>query len=732
MKLRIRLSLIVIAIVVVVVSSVSVILILQAANMQLSTVEVASQRLGEGISKDLQRRYEIYWETARNLASILGDYESIAVTNRRARFIVNIKSLLEDNPNFIAIYTVWKPNVLDGMDAEYAGQVGSAENGQFCPLFTRQDGEIAFRSYDNYQTLTANMSSQEEFGDPQSGTMYGKPSYSFHIRTPIFNDEKEQIGVVGVTANLAATQLVVKSILNNTEEYAEISDVAVYAHNGFIAGHMAEERLGKNIREAETTVYHEKINEVAAAIAQGKVYRINAYSPVLKDNVRMVLVPLVVGGMTSVPWSVMVGSRETLILQDIRGMIFFAVIVVVISIIVATLIIYLVSGTIVKPIVNVSLTLKDISQGEGDLTTTIDVHSKDEIGDLATYFNHTLDKIRNLVMTIKKQAVALFDIGTELSSNMIETAAAINEITTNIKRIKGRVINQSASVTETNATMEQITLNIDKLNEHVEDQAGSVSQSSSAIEEMLANIQSVTQTLVRNAENVKDLAKASEVGRTGLQEVAADIQEIAKESAGLMEINGVMQNIASQTNLLSMNAAIEAAHAGEAGKGFAVVADEIRKLAENSGEQSKTISTVLKKIVDSIAKITRSTDAVLNKFEAIDGGVKIVSDQEANIRDAMEEQSEGSKQILEAIAQLNDLTQKVKGGSLEMQEGSKEVIHESKNLELVTQEIANGMNEMATGADQINVAVNRVNELSGSNKENIDILVKEVAKFKVE
>jgi methyl-accepting chemotaxis protein len=98
----------------------------------------------------------------------------------------------------------------------------------------------------------------------------------------------------------------------------------------------------------------------------------------------------------------------------------------------------------------------------------------------------------------------------------------------------------------------------------------------------------------------------------------------------------------------------------------------------------------------------------------------------------MEEQSVGSRQILEVIGQLNEITQMVKGGSEEMLEGSKEVITEGKNLELATQEITNGMNEMASGADQINVAVNRVTEISGQNKDNIDVLVKEVSKFKVE
>jgi methyl-accepting chemotaxis protein len=163
-----------------------------------------------------------------------------------------------------------------------------------------------------------------------------------------------------------------------------------------------------------------------------------------------------------------------------------------------------------------------------------------------------------------------------------------------------------------------------------------------------------------------------------------------------------------------------------------VVAAEIRKLAENSSEQSKTISTVLKKIKESIDKIIRSTDNVLLKFEAIDTSVRTVADQETNIRNAMEEQGQGSKQILEAIGQVNVITQEVKGGSKEMLQGSNEIIRESQDLERVTQEISGGINEMASGADQINIAVHQVNDLCGKNRESIDNLLREVSRFKVE
>jgi len=386
----------------------------------------------------------------------------------------------------------------------------------------------------------------------------------------------------------------------------------------------------------------------------------------------------------------------------------------------------------VRPIREMAQELKDISEGEGDLTQVVKVTSKNEVGELGHYINMTIEKIKKLVINIREEAHVLTDIGSDLSSNMNETAAAINEITANIQSIKGRIINQSASVSETHATMDQVATNINKLNGHVEAQSTHISQASAAIEEMVANIQSVTDTLVKNSANVKNLKEASEVGRTGLQDVATDIQEIARESEGLLEINAVMENIASQTNLLSMNAAIEAAHAGEAGKGFAVVADEIRKLAENSSEQSKTIGQVLHKIAESISKITMSTDNVLSKFEAIETNIKIVSEQEDIIRNAMEEQGEGSKQLLDGVSNVNEITRQVKSGSNEMLEGAIEVIQESTNLEKVTQEITSGINEMASGADEINIAVHHVNEISGKNRDAIDLLIKEVSKFKVE
>jgi methyl-accepting chemotaxis protein len=410
----------------------------------------------------------------------------------------------------------------------------------------------------------------------------------------------------------------------------------------------------------------------------------------------------------------------------------FTIVFVLVMVFIIALVVYVIINTALKPLLNVASILKGISQGEGDLTKKIPEKGNDVISDISRYFNQTLVKIRELVINIKKEAGILFEIGNNLSNNMNDAAAAVHEINANIQSINTRIKRQGASVNETHATMGQLVTGINGLDDHIDKQSSNISQASSAIEVMVANINSVTDTLIRNGVNVKTLTEASEVGRAGLQEVSSDIQEIARESEGLLEINSVMENIASQTNLLSMNAAIEAAHAGEAGRGFAVVAGEIRKLAESSSAQSKTIGNVLKKIKTSIDKITRSTGNVLSNFEAIDTSVKTVSQQEEIIRNAMEEQGVGSKQILEGVGNINEITRKVKGDSREMLEEAREVIKESDNLERATSEITSGMDEMSAGANHINLAVNQVNEISYKNRAAIDILMKEVSRFKVE
>jgi len=733
MKIKVKLSLIVIAIVVGVAGTITIILLRQASKIILRKSLEGISFLADEQATYWEGREQRYFEVIRTLAAILGDFENTEPLERRDRNDDILLAALKSQPNIMRIAAVFKPNAIDGMDSRFISRPGSTATGQYAMTWGRDTGQIVATPNLNIQETMAHLAGpnarKDRVEDPQPFTILGKQSYVFRLGVPIINNiTNEIVGSVTCLLTIDGAQPKVEEIIKNKDGIVAMS---IYTNTGFIIANLVPARIGKKLIDAET-VYGNHIQEANNAVIKGEEKQFpSLYSQTLKTDVSIDLMPFRVGN-SDVTWTIMLAAEDDYVLKEINEITIFVLIISVIALVISVVVIYIVLDLTTKPIVTVAETLKDISEGEGDLTRHIDVSSKDEIGDLAHYFNKTLNKIKQLIIIIKKEAAGLHEIGNDLASNMTETAAAINQITANIQSIKSRVLNQSASVTETNATMEQVITNINKLNGHVENQSRNVSQASSAIEEMVANISSVTNTLISNAANVKTLQEASEVGRGGLQEVATDIQEISRESEGLLEINAVMENIASQTNLLSMNAAIEAAHAGEAGKGFAVVADEIRKLAESSSEQSKTIGNVLKKIAESIKKITVSTENVLNKFEAIDTGVRTVSQQEENIRNAMEEQGEGSKQVLQSASSLSELTQQVKSGSEEMLEGSKEVMKESRNLESVTQEITSGMNEMASGAEQVNVAVHHVNEISAKNRESIDNLIQEVSRFKVE
>ncbi len=314
---------------------------------------------------------------------------------------------------------------------------------------------------------------------------------------------------------------------------------------------------------------------------------------------------------------------------------------------------------------------------------------------------------------------------------MTETASSIHEISSNIDSVKQQAITQAESVSQTASTIEEIMQTIKQLNGSIENQAASVAQSSSSIEEMVANIASITGTLEKTDVLIKELGEATRDGKDTLTKSSSVTTKIAEESGSLMEASSVIQHIASQTNLLAMNAAIEAAHAGEAGKGFAVVADEIRKLAEDSATQGKTITATLKSLSGEIEGLSSSSKIVETKFNAIFELVAQVKEMSQRLTEAMHEQENGSKEVLTAIKDINMVTNEVQQGSSEMLHGSEGVAREMEKLDGLTRVITDSMNEMSAGAVQISNAVQEVADITQKNKDSIKSLVQEVGQFKV-
>ena len=329
---------------------------------------------------------------------------------------------------------------------------------------------------------------------------------------------------------------------------------------------------------------------------------------------------------------------------------------------------------------------------DGDLTDRIEVKSNNEIGKLMENLNTAIEHSHDMFTLLRAETDNMTTVSSDLSSNMAQTMSSIRHIGGNVRAVKEKALNQAASVTETVATVEQINEKLNRLVKGIDRRTQTISESTSLITHMAENTVQITETL---------------------------------------EASQVIQNIASQTNLLAMNAAIEAAHAGETGKGFAVVADEIRKLAEESNTQGKQIGIVLKESTEIIGQLTVSGSQAEKTFIEVYESVSRISDKEDSIVSVMHEQEENARQVLDAIDKLNDVTNELSTSSAEMIEGGEQITIEMRKLSEITHETTERMNEIANEAEQITSSVEEVNEIAQKNKESIETITSEVSKFKL-
>ncbi|MBR1536149.1 MAG: cache domain-containing protein [Treponema sp.] len=409
---------------------------------------------------------------------------------------------------------------------------------------------------------------------------------------------------------------------------------------------------------------------------------------------------------------------------------------ILIPILIALIVILAVVSTIflksiLKPLNGVKDTLNDISSGDADLTKRIELKSQDEIGEVVNGFNKFAGKLQNIIGDVKSSKDELMVAGENLSGATQDTASSITQIIANIESMKHQIDNQNQSVSQTAGAVNEIASNIESLERMIESQSSGVTQASAAVEEMIGNISSVNASMEKMAGSFNELRSNSQVGIQKQKAVNERISEIETQSQMLQEANVAIASIASQTNLLAMNAAIEAAHAGEAGKGFAVVADEIRKLSETSSAQSKTIGDQLNNIKDSISSVVSASGESAVAFEAVTRKLEETDALVMQIRAAMEEQNEGSQQITEALHNMNDSTVEVRNASGEMSEGNKMILKEVQQLQNAAMTMSQSMDEMAVGARKINETGAALTEVSAQMNDSIGKIGEQVDQFKV-
>ena len=385
----------------------------------------------------------------------------------------------------------------------------------------------------------------------------------------------------------------------------------------------------------------------------------------------------------------------------------------------------------VKPLKVVRESIYEIASGDADLTQQIVVKSNNEIGALGDGFNAFMDKLRTIIGGVKDSKEILGDVNIGLQKRIEENGRSIEAIIGDLSDIGSQVQNQADSVSQTVSAVEEISQNIQSLENMIETQSSGVVEASAAVEEMIGNISSVNNSVGYMVQSFDSLIQNTEEGIQRQNDVNERIRNIEEQSKALQTANKTISDIAGQTNLLAMNAAIEAAHAGEAGKGFSVVADEIRKLSETSSAQSKTIREELLKIEGSINDVVNASQASTDMFNEVSNSITQTQQLVLQIKGAMEEQQEGSKQIGDALKLMNDNTSEVRAASHEMAEGNKSILSEIDQLRNTTGVIRESMDKISQSAGDIKETSNSLSEIADSVTSAVDQIGGQIDLFKV-
>jgi len=383
------------------------------------------------------------------------------------------------------------------------------------------------------------------------------------------------------------------------------------------------------------------------------------------------------------------------------------------------------------PLSKLEKSTKELSEGEMDLSYRIPSKSKDELGRISQNFNQFIDRLQVIVGKLIEESKGIIEAVNNMKNTSENSSNAVNDITGNIHHIQSQSNEQSEN---TKSVLEGAKIqqnNFDEILNIINQFSSEVEETASTINQIAGNTSSVTKNVNNMNNSFNKLISDIENGQLANEDIKNSIIEIEQTSKTLNEANVVISNIASQTNLLAMNAAIEAAHAGNAGKGFSVVADEIRKLAETSSVQSKKISAQIKNIQKTIKSAGDAGGALVNAFNEITNSANTVTPLIEEIMTSMDEQNRGTQDVNKTLnvltSESHNIVAKVESGKVSMEDLDNKIEVVGK----ITEVINASMDDVGEGTNIIGKSSGDVKDKALDVESSMDKMLDVLKDFKL-